>query len=1261
MSLTLTARETTDPLPARPGRRPSFLSALALTALAAGCGEAARPAAPRATLAGVEAASPAMSDAAKRALALDVLERFVPRAERAWRATSDLREPRTAYYDAVGSGVTQPRGAGDVAFAYVTLLEARPDQASFGGVPRETLVDHTIQSIRHEALTHALSGAGYARWGNGTWQASLEMSGWAFAAARLWDRLDDETRALVRRVVTAEAGILVTKPLASREWGDTGAEDNAWNSTLPALAAAMFPDDPAAPAWEEAALRLAMNASSTAADESSDELVDGRPVRDWMASVNLHPDLTMENHGFFNPIYQQVAHVEIGEAAIAYAAAGRPLPQALSFRTEAIWDAVLAGLATDEGDLAQPAGQDWVSKDFQHLDYLAILATRFQRADAAVLESRALSLVALRQAAHADGSILGQPQLGYESMLVKRLASVWWNHRLFGPSPEPTAEEFAAARAGADGVRRFPYADLVTARLGKAFASMSWASARPMALVVPHAAANLEDPIFSYYAPANLLGSASGAVGPHSCATGSDRFSCAGSIGARRFSMTAFPDGTTLLLDVGQGSTFTYSLETIPGVTGARPIWPSGGSGLGDVPGDWVNAAGRLGMIVRGGAGIRAAAVGGTNPTLLVTGSTDTGSGSRAAVLLPLVDHERTAALAPFAAQLATPEGWAGLAARADDDSLRLAIARWAGPAVAELTLSDARGAPVPEQDALLVAGTARFTVGLDPAASRGQTLRCFAGAGAPLRGHQDGDGAVELRNPGDAPVAATVTCVDASGVARSATRTLAPGEEVRARTIGGALSLAGPELEPLLDARAALAALREELLAARPQWTPHVVALLAATRGALRAVDDALAQARAGAPEVGRAAVETRLARLHVEVLERLGGSPRLPDELREGVLQRAEAAEEALDQALDEAYRVQVSIEPLAAALPGEPLPVRVHLFHRGRAPAMDGVVTVSGPPGWAALAPVPAFEWLRSGATASADVVLTVPADAAPGSSALLRAALQYRHGRHGHDVAAELAVTLSPVLELSAGPARLPLAVGGTNRAQVRVVNYLPHPVEVTVAPAALAGVAATPAEQVLTVPAGASAEAGFTLAGTGVAGGAGALVFSATSATGVVARTEIELHFSDDLARNAVGAPWPAAFASSHQPAYPAWLAFDGSGSTFWVSAGTAAGQGPSPATPEHVGVDLGAPAQVGSVTMVPRVNYGPRSYTIEISEDGVTWLSVAEVPAAPNATVRTTFPPVTARLLRLRITDGYDRIRPPRNVQVIALEVRAAP
>ncbi|HKC29286.1 MAG TPA: hypothetical protein VKB75_14830, partial [Jatrophihabitans sp.] len=329
-----------------------------------------------------------LDNAAKQGLELRVLANFVPFAESFWRP-SDIPAPDTGRYLADGAGVTQPRGAGDIALAYATLLTAEPDQASFGGVSRETMLDHTIKSIRHEAYTNVLSGSGYGTWGGGTWQASLETYGWAGAAHLLWNQLDADTQAIVRKVLTGEANILITKPIATATPGNTGAEDNGWNTPAPALAAVMFPEDPNRSAWERSAIKLALNASSTAADASSSTVIDGQPLSSWIASTNLNDDLTMENHGFFNPIYQQVTHTNIDEAAIFYAQAGHPLPEAFSFRTQQIWDTVLGRLADDNGDIVMPAGQDWISKDFQHLDYLSVLATRFGDVDASVLESRA--------------------------------------------------------------------------------------------------------------------------------------------------------------------------------------------------------------------------------------------------------------------------------------------------------------------------------------------------------------------------------------------------------------------------------------------------------------------------------------------------------------------------------------------------------------------------------------------------------------------------------------------------------------------------------------------------------------------------------------------------------------------------------------------------------------------------------------------------------------------------------------------------------
>jgi hypothetical protein len=146
--------------------------------------------------------------------------------------------------------------------------------------------------------------------------------------------------------------------------------------------------------------------------------------------------------------------------------------------------------------------------------------------------------------------------------------------------------------------------------------------------------------------------------------------------------------------------------------------------------------------------------------------------------------------------------------------------------------------------------------------------------------------------------------------------------------------------------------------------------------------------------------------------------------------------------------------------------------------------------------------------------------------------------------------------------------------------------------------------------------------------------------------------------ASNLALNRSGTGFPAAFADDHQTAFPPALANDGNLGTFWVSAGTQAGQGPTPEHPIHVGVDLGAPKRFGAVTMIPRPGFGPSAYTVEVSQDGESWAQVAAEPAAANDTVTSTFAPQTARLVRLRMTGGWDRIQPPRNVQVVELEVR---
>ncbi len=1183
----------------------------------------------------------------KRTLILHILENFVPRAEIFWRQ-SDLSEPRTGYYAATGAGVSQPRGAGNIAMAAATLLVALPEQRRFGGVLRETLLEHTIQSIRHEALTNALADTAYKRWGGGSRQAALEMYSWAFAAHLLWDKLDSDTREQVETVVVGEANLLLDKALAASKEGDTGAEVNAWNTPAPALAAVMFPKHPHAAAWEETAIRLAYNASSIAADENNRAIYDQRPLREWMASVNLQPDLSLKSHGFYNPLQQQAVHIHIGDAAVIYAAAERSLPEAFWFRAEEVWEAILTHLATDDGDLAMPAVRDRSDKDFQHLGYLSILATRFLRADAAVFESRALELVRRRQLNQNNiqnnnrynGSLLGQMTIGHETTLVKRLAWAWWNHYLFGPSPTPTAKEFRLVRQRYRGVKKFVYSDFITAQLDKAIVSISWDPSRPMGLVIPRAEADLQDPLFSYYAQNNLIGSARGA-GVYSCDCGSDQFSTAGTIGSRRFSMTAFADGTTVLLDRGEGATFTYSLDTLAGITGERPIWSSAGKVLGDLSGEWMNAADRLGIIVRGGGGMRATDWG---ERLLLTGSVATGSGDRAALLLPLTDHRQTEIIEPYAVQLAVPDDWSAFSARAADGSRRLVTARWGGDSRTKLVITDERGAPVPEQRASLEDNTATFFMDLGAPASTGQTMRFFIRSDLSLTAQQDGGSAVSLNNDSDTENSVLATYVGTDGSEQSVARTLAGGEHVRARLVGGRLTLAGAELEPLLNVRALLAA---------------VVGKPGRFREVMQLIDRAIEESRSEKPDPVLIAQEVKKAELQ---LAQIAVKSQLSPALRDTV----SAAKIRLNELQSSVFSVITSLVVEGRVQAGEPVSVRASFLNRGLSWAKAGIIAFETPRGWGiSSADTEAFQVLAPGAGTSLEIELTPSATAAAGTVAELRSLANYYidcqpqwhcdNEQSSHGSFGALTMTVDPAFTLTPGVEQLTLAAGGYNELVLHATNWLERPLELTLDAASEIGASVGfPAGQTLVLPASGKGEFAVSLRGGAATAGAGATEFVAKSSEGVESRAAINLLFTDNLALNANGDSWPLGFASSEQFAYPATNAFDGDGETFWASGG-----GPSAEQPEYLGVDFGSPTTFSSVTVIPRIGYGPTRFAVETSDDSEGWSTVEVVEAVPNAITTVRFPEVTARWVRLRINGSWSLQQSPGNVQIKSMVVRA--
>ena len=127
-----------------------------------------------------------------------------------------------------------------------------------------------------------------------------------------------------------------------------------------------------------------------------------------------------------------------------------------------------------------------------------------------------------------------------------------------------------------------------------------------------------------------------------------------------------------------------------------------------------------------------------------------------------------------------------------------------------------------------------------------------------------------------------------------------------------------------------------------------------------------------------------------------------------------------------------------------------------------------------------------------------------------------------------------------------------------------------------------------------------------------------------------------------------------ATATSSQPGYPPELAVDGNASTFWVSGGTAEGQGPQPSRPEILTLEYTSVQTVREVRVTPRTTaIGPRAFAIEARVDGA-WRRLGDF--TQGNTAQTFVVPLTrADAIRLVITAAYDQGRPPeraRNVQI---------
>jgi hypothetical protein len=222
-----------------------------------------------------------------------------------------------------------------------------------------------IAAVARQHVSNNPSGSFGPSWGR-SWQSPLWAAWCGLAAMVGWDELipNATERINVIRMLVDEADWVTAswEPLFWKDSngveirpGNTGAEENAWASTVCWVASSFFPTDARSTTWWNQAIELSVCAFNTPQDMASDVFVGPLRVSDWIQNrgYNVRPDYLVENHGRIHPDYSTCVTMPLfGYVASMLGGAPRQYPDWLIDRVGRVWKALVSEPLDSQGTLA---------------------------------------------------------------------------------------------------------------------------------------------------------------------------------------------------------------------------------------------------------------------------------------------------------------------------------------------------------------------------------------------------------------------------------------------------------------------------------------------------------------------------------------------------------------------------------------------------------------------------------------------------------------------------------------------------------------------------------------------------------------------------------------------------------------------------------------------------------------------------------------------------------------------------------------------
>ncbi len=423
-------------------------------------------------------------------LYMEVLESAVDVFEPLWVDDSE-RVPNSGFYDfrkyqnwrdePYATIIVIP-GNGMVQFCYSILL-TESDKSHFGKerVPREELLRHVIQSMRWCCLTSTYVDNPYPYLPN-TRPEFLEGQHWrrkysyradevgwlTLAAAVMWPKLDDETKALLENVLVGGAPEeRIVQRWSTPQGGNHDQVKQDLSSTMGA--AFLFPQREDANLYMDIIAGNGIDMVSTLHDFANPTLVENQPISEWAEGWNLYQDYTSDHHGWCNIWYGGDMLFE-GRCYIELLAdiTGQKVPETFRYPGNG-FDGVfewLKRLSLPVGEPLSPHGNEYDA--FYGAGLLAYCygAVLTQDPVASALEERAARLLQQHSQAIA--------QYDYHRNSWAKAGMAYLMHKYNGPRAEPISHQ--RAMDAIEGTYHYRWLQNLIHRSPSHIASFSWGS-----------------------------------------------------------------------------------------------------------------------------------------------------------------------------------------------------------------------------------------------------------------------------------------------------------------------------------------------------------------------------------------------------------------------------------------------------------------------------------------------------------------------------------------------------------------------------------------------------------------------------------------------------------------------------------------------------------------------------------------------------------------------------------------------------------------